>query len=187
MPSSVWRGFTPATSPDLDAMLMRIQNDCFDLGADLATPDTGEKLDYEPLRIVDAQVERIEADIDRLNADLEPLRSFVLPGGTPASAHLHLARTVSRRAERLIVELAARENETVNPAAIRFANRFRISFLSPRAGSMITGGRMCFGFPAKTASLRHRGLRAGPAKREPQLCSYPCMIPTTSNTSNCNG
>ena len=109
--------------PDLDAMLMRIQNDCFDLGADLATPDTGEKLDYEPLRIVDAQVERIEADIDRLNADLEPLRSFVLPGGTPASAHLHLARTVSRRAERLIVELAARENETVNPAAIRFANR----------------------------------------------------------------
>ncbi|MCZ4289882.1 cob(I)yrinic acid a,c-diamide adenosyltransferase [Hoeflea alexandrii] len=109
--------------PDLDAMLMRIQNDCFDLGADLATPDTGEKLDYEPLRIVDAQVERIEADIDRLNADLEPLRSFVLPGGTPASAHLHLARTVSRRAERLIVELATRENETVNPAAIRFANR----------------------------------------------------------------
>lgn len=109
--------------PDLDAMLMRIQNDCFDLGADLATPDTGEKLDYEPLRIVDAQVERIEADIDRLNADLEPLRSFVLPGGTAASAHLHLARTVSRRAERLMVELAARENETVNPAAIRFANR----------------------------------------------------------------
>ena len=109
--------------PDLDAMLMRIQNDCFDLGADLATPDTGEKLDYEPLRIVDAQVERIEADIDHLNADLEPLRSFVLPGGTPASAHLHLARTVSRRAERLMVELAAQENETVNPAAIRFANR----------------------------------------------------------------
>jgi len=109
--------------PDLDAMLMRIQNDCFDLGADLAMPDTGEKLDYEPLRIVDAQVERIEADIDRLNADLEPLRSFVLPAVTPASAHLHLARTVSRRAERLIVELAARENETVNPAAIRYANR----------------------------------------------------------------
>ena len=107
--------------PDLDAMLMRIQNDCFDLGADLATPDTGEKLDYEPLRIVDAQVERIEADIDRLNADLEPLRSFVLPGGTPASAHLHLARTVSRRAERLAVELAA--GESVNPEAIRYLNR----------------------------------------------------------------
>ncbi|WP_417415049.1 cob(I)yrinic acid a,c-diamide adenosyltransferase [Hoeflea sp.] len=109
--------------PDLDAMLMRIQNDCFDLGADLATPDTGEKPEYEPLRIVDAQVERIEADIDRLNADLEPLRSFILPGGNPASAHLHLARTVSRRAERLIVALAAEENEIVNPAAIRYANR----------------------------------------------------------------
>ncbi|MEM5492769.1 cob(I)yrinic acid a,c-diamide adenosyltransferase [Hoeflea sp. AS16] len=109
--------------PDLDAMLMRIQNDCFDLGADLATPDTGEKPEYEPLRIVDAQVERIEADIDRLNAGLEPLRSFILPGGNPASAHLHLARTVSRRAERLIVALAAQENEIVNPAAIRYANR----------------------------------------------------------------
>jgi len=108
---------------DLDAMLMRVQNDCFDLGADLATPDTGKKLDYEPLRIVDAQVERIESDIDLLNADLEPLRSFILPGGTPASAHLHLARTVARRAERLMVALAAQDNETVNPAAIRFANR----------------------------------------------------------------
>lgn len=109
--------------PDLDAMLMRVQNDCFDLGADLATPDTGKKLDYEPLRIVDAQVERIENNIDLLNADLEPLRSFILPAGTPASAHLHLARTVARRAERLMVALAAQDNETVNPAAIRFANR----------------------------------------------------------------
>jgi len=109
--------------PDLDAMLMRVQNDCFDLGADLATPDTGKKLDYEPLRIVDAQVERIENDIDLLNADLEPLRSFILPAGTPASAHLHLARTVARRAERLMVALAAQDNEAVNPAAIRFANR----------------------------------------------------------------
>jgi cob(I)alamin adenosyltransferase len=112
-----------AITPDLDAMLMRIQNDCFDLGADLATPDTGEKLDYEPLRIVDAQVDRIEADIDALNADLEPLKSFVLPGGTEAAAHLHLARTVARRAERLIVELGDRGGESVNPAAIRFANR----------------------------------------------------------------
>jgi cob(I)alamin adenosyltransferase len=109
--------------PDLDAMLMLIQNDCFDLGADLATPDTGEVPKYEPLRIIDAQVERIESDIDRLNADLEPLRSFILPGGTPAAAHLHLARTVARRAERLMVELAAQDNESVNPAAIRFANR----------------------------------------------------------------
>ena len=109
--------------PDLYAMLMRIQNDCFDLGADLATPDTGEKPEYEPLRIVDAQVNRIEADIDLLNDDLEPLRSFVLPGGTAAAAHLHLARTVTRRAERLMVELAAQDNEAVNPAAIRYANR----------------------------------------------------------------
>ena len=109
--------------PDLDAMLMRIQNDCFDLGADLATPDTGEKPEYEPLRIVDAQVNRIEADIDLLNDDLEPLRSFVLPGGTAAAAHLHLARTVTRRAERVMVELAAQDNEAVNPAAIRYANR----------------------------------------------------------------
>ena len=107
----------------LDAMLMRIQNDCFDLGADLATPDNGEKPEYEPLRIIDAQVTRIENDIDTLNADLEPLQSFVLPGGSEAAAHLHLARTVARRAERLMVELADQEGETVNPAAIRFINR----------------------------------------------------------------
>lgn len=112
-----------ASLPELDAMMARIQNDCFDLGADLATPDTGEKPAYEPLRIVDAQVERIEADIDALNADLEPLRSFVLPGGSPAAAQLHLARTVSRRAERLMVELADKPGETVNPVAIRFINR----------------------------------------------------------------
>lgn len=109
--------------PDLDAMLMRIQNDCFDLGADLATPETGEKPEYEPLRIVDAQVDRIESDIDTLNADLEPLRSFVLPGGSEAAAHLHVARTVARRAERLIVELSDKEDEVVSSAAIRFINR----------------------------------------------------------------
>ena len=91
--------------PELDAMLGRIQNDMFDLGADLATPETGEDPGYEPLRIIAAQVERIENEIDALNDDLEPLRSFVLPGGTKLAAHLHLARTVCRRAERLIVEL----------------------------------------------------------------------------------
>lgn len=112
-----------ASMPGLDAMLMRIQNDCFDLGADLATPDTGEKPDHEPLRIVDSQVDRIEADIDLLNADLEPLRSFVLPAGTEAAAHLHLARTVARRAERCIVRLADQDGETVNPTAIRYINR----------------------------------------------------------------
>ena len=112
----------------LQAMLGRIQNDLFDLGADLATPDTGEKPDYEPLRIVASQVERLEADIDALNADLTPLRSFVLPGGTAASAHLHVARTVARRAERLMVELAGLEApgggpEHVNEAGLRYANR----------------------------------------------------------------
>ena len=101
-----------STLPALDAMLMRIQNDCFDLGADLATPDTGETPAYEPLRIVDAQVTRIETDIDTLNADLAPLNSFVLPGGSEAAAYLHLARTVARRAERLMVELADRDGET---------------------------------------------------------------------------
>ncbi|OCW58290.1 cob(I)yrinic acid a,c-diamide adenosyltransferase [Hoeflea olei] len=109
--------------PVLDAMLMRIQNDCVDLGADLATPEDAETPGYEPLRIVDAQVTRIETDIDALNADLEPLASFVLPGGTEAAAYLHLARTVARRAERLMVELADGEGETVSPAAIRFINR----------------------------------------------------------------
>ena len=107
----------------LDATLMRIQNDLFDLGADLATPDTGEKLDFEPLRIVDSQVERIETDIDAFNARLKPLRSFILPGGSAAAAALHIVRTVSRRAERLIVELADKPGEHVNPATIRYMNR----------------------------------------------------------------
>jgi len=112
---------TQGSAPDVDAVLGRIQNDLFDLGADLATPETDEDLGYEPLRITDAQVTAIEDAIDNLNADLSPLRSFVLPGGSVASAHLHLARTVSRRAERLMVELAAREK--VNPAAVRYMNR----------------------------------------------------------------
>ena len=108
---------------ELDAMLSRIQNDLFDLGADLATPDLGEDLGYEPLRIVHHQVERIERDIDALNAALQPLKSFVLPGGSPAAAALHLARTVARRAERLIVELAEKPGEHVNPETIRYMNR----------------------------------------------------------------
>ncbi len=112
---------TAQSAPEVDQVLGRIQNDLFDLGADLATPDTGEDLGYEPLRITDAQVTAIEQAIDVLNAELKPLRSFVLPGGSPAAAYLHLARTVSRRAERLMVELAAREQ--VNPAAVRYMNR----------------------------------------------------------------
>jgi len=112
-----------ADLPELDRMLMLIQNDLFDLGADLATPDTGKPLDYEPLRIVAAQVTRLEGDIDMLNADLEPLKSFVLPAGSPAAAHLHLARTISRRAERLMVALSRSEGETVGAEALKYVNR----------------------------------------------------------------
>ncbi len=112
-----------AGHPSLDRMLLRIQNDLFDLGADLAAPETGEKLAYEPLRIVQAQVDRLEREIDQLNADLEPLRSFVLPGGAPAAAALHLARTVARRAERRIVALQDSEGETVSVAAVAYINR----------------------------------------------------------------
>lgn len=111
------------TAPEMDAALSRIQNDLFDLGADLATPETGEDLGYEPLRIVPSQVSRIEADIDQFNKDLSPLRSFILPGGSPAAAHLHLARTVARRAERMIVELGEQAGEHVNPETIRYMNR----------------------------------------------------------------
>ena len=103
-----------------EAMLGRIQNDLFDLGADLCTPhDPPPK--HPALRISDAQVERLEREIDAMNERLAPLSSFVLPGGTPAAAHLHVARTITRRAERLIAELAALES--INPAALRYANR----------------------------------------------------------------
>ncbi|MFS8045448.1 cob(I)yrinic acid a,c-diamide adenosyltransferase [Rhizobium sp. BR 314] len=112
-----------ADMPDLDAMLIRIQNDLFDLGADLSTPETDEPPAYEPLRIVDHQVERIEHDIDLLNADLEPLRSFVLPAGSAASAHLHVARTIARRGERLMVALSRSEGERVSSAALKYINR----------------------------------------------------------------
>ncbi|MCA0424497.1 MAG: cob(I)yrinic acid a,c-diamide adenosyltransferase [Proteobacteria bacterium] len=109
--------------PALDAMLNRAQNDLFDLGADLCTPETGQPLGYEPLRIVASQVKRVEEDIDTLNAGLKPLRSFVLPGGTAAAAHLHLARTTCRRAERLMVALAAQPGETISAASLEYINR----------------------------------------------------------------
>jgi cob(I)alamin adenosyltransferase len=110
-------------TPEADAMLARIQNDLFDLGADLCTPDDGRKLDYEPLRIVASQVERLEQEIDAMNARLKPLKSFILPGGSALSAHLHLARTVVRRAERVMFALAARENEHIGEAALHYVNR----------------------------------------------------------------
>jgi len=110
-----------ADASELDAMLGLIQNDLFDLGADLAVPQREDKA--ERLRILSSQVERLERDIDRLNGELKPLASFVLPGGTPAAAYLHLSRTICRRAERIMVELAARPDEPVGVAAIQFINR----------------------------------------------------------------
>ncbi len=107
----------------VEEILARVQNDLFDLGADLCTPDRGVPLEYEPLRITGAQVDRLESEIDKLNSELEPLRSFVLPGGSIAAASLHVARTVCRRAERLMVELAADDSEPVSDAALRYINR----------------------------------------------------------------
>lgn len=107
----------------IDAMLSRIQNDLFDLGADLATVETDKPLPYEPLRITQGQVDRLEQEIDSMNAELSVLRSFVLPGGTPAAAALHLARTVCRRAERLVVALNDKPEEKVSPEAIKYLNR----------------------------------------------------------------
>jgi cob(I)alamin adenosyltransferase len=125
---------TVTERPEIDLMLAAIQNDLFDLGADLATPETGEPPQYEPLRIVAAQVSRLEADIDRLNADIAPLRSFILPGGSPAAAALHLARTVARRAERDMVALKAEPGETVSDEALRYINRLSdFLFVAARA------------------------------------------------------
>jgi cob(I)alamin adenosyltransferase len=107
----------------LDAMLERIQNDMFDLGADLCTPDTGKDLGYEPLRVTDEQVKRLEQEIDLLNAELAPLRSFVLPGGTAAAAALHVCRTTCRRAERLVVALGHLEGEQVSAPVLHYLNR----------------------------------------------------------------
>ncbi|NGM51327.1 cob(I)yrinic acid a,c-diamide adenosyltransferase [Caulobacter sp. 602-2] len=109
--------------PDLDAMLERIQNDLFDLGADLATPEQNEKPEWEPLRVVEAQVARLEAEIDLINERLSPLTSFVLPAGSPLSAALHVARTVCRRAERTCVALAAVDGEIVGAPALKYLNR----------------------------------------------------------------
>ena len=116
------RLYTKDGPPTLDAMLARIQNDLFDLGADLCFPDETKDARGR-LQVTDRQVTRLESEIDTLNRDLEPLRSFVLPGGSPASSHLHLARTISRRAERLMVALAARQGESVGDAALRYINR----------------------------------------------------------------
>jgi cob(I)alamin adenosyltransferase len=107
---------------DVDAMLGRIQNDLFDLGADLTMPEQ-EGNTAAPLRVSEAQVKRIEDEIDLMNAELKPLRSFVLPGGSPAAAALHVARTICRRAERCMVELARLPDEPVSAAALKYINR----------------------------------------------------------------
>jgi cob(I)alamin adenosyltransferase len=123
-----------ADSPEIDAMLGLIQNDLFDLGADLAVPQREGKADR--LRMVSNQVDRLERDIDALNERLAPLTSFVLPGGTPAAAYLHLARTICRRAERIMAELAARQEEPVSEPALRYMNRLSdLLFVASRAAN----------------------------------------------------
>lgn len=108
---------------EIDLKLAAIQNDLFDLGADLCRPNMAadSEAEYTPLRVTDAQVSRLEAEIDSLNSELQPLKSFILPGGTALAAQFHLCRTVSRRAERLTVELASVEE--INPAAVKYLNR----------------------------------------------------------------
>ncbi|MDC1223537.1 cob(I)yrinic acid a,c-diamide adenosyltransferase [Ascidiaceihabitans sp.] len=108
---------------DVDEALSRIQNDLFDLGADMCNPNMEKdaEAEYPPLRVADAQVKRLEAEIDAMTNVLEPLRSFILPGGSELAAQLHVCRTVARRAERLSVELATMES--VNPAAVKYLNR----------------------------------------------------------------
>jgi cob(I)alamin adenosyltransferase len=134
----------------LDVMLARIQNELFDLGADLCMPDDGSKPGYEPLRIAPTQFERIEREIDELNGELAPLRSFVLPGGHPAAAHLHLARTVCRRAERLIVELKLQAGEHVSDGATAYINRLSdFFFVASRWANARSGGDVVW-VPGKT-------------------------------------
>lgn len=105
------------------ARIRRIQNDLFDLGADLATPDRGRVLEWTPLRIIASQVTRLEEEIDAMNASIPPLDSFILPGGSRLAAQLHVARTLCRRAERAIVELSSINNEPVTAEALAFINR----------------------------------------------------------------
>jgi cob(I)alamin adenosyltransferase len=140
-----------ASLEKLDAMLARIQNELFDLGADLCVPDRGQKLEWEPLRILPKQHERLETEIDELNAELTPLRSFVLPGGHPAAAYLHLSRTVCRRAERLIVELKSHAGENVSEAAISYINRLSdFFFVASRWVNFKAAGGDILWVPGKT-------------------------------------
>ena len=126
---------------DLDAILARIQNDLFDLGADLCSPAKGKGPGGTRLTVTEAQVTRLESEIDRLNENLAPLRSFVLPGGGPAAAHLHFARTVCRRAERLMAELADAPGEEVSAAAFKYVNRLSdLLFVASRFANQMGAG-----------------------------------------------
>ena len=128
-----------AAEGELDAMLARIQNDLFDLGADLCLPEDGSDRAVKALRVSQAQVDRLEREIDAMNEKLAPLRSFVLPGGTAAAAQLHVARTVCRRAERLMVHLA--QDEPVGEAALKYANRLSdFLFVGARFANLGRGG-----------------------------------------------
>lgn len=129
-----------AGDPEMDAMLARIQNELFDLGADLATPPE-PKPDWEVLRVTAEQVARLESEIDAMNADLEALTSFVLPGGSPLAAHLHLARTVCRRAERRLVDLAADSAHAISPESLQYLNRLSDHlFVASRRANAAAGG-----------------------------------------------
>ncbi|HRH20230.1 MAG TPA: cob(I)yrinic acid a,c-diamide adenosyltransferase [Brevundimonas sp.] len=128
------------SNPAMDAMLARIQNELFDLGADLATPPD-PKPDWEVLRVTADQVTRIEAEIDSMNADLAPLTSFVLPGGSPLAAHLHLARTVCRRAERRVADLARDDAQAISPESLQYLNRLSDHlFVASRHANARAGG-----------------------------------------------
>jgi cob(I)alamin adenosyltransferase len=135
----------------LDEMLGRIQNELFDLGADLCVPDRGQKLEWEPLRILSSQADRLEQEIDQLNETLSPLRSFVLPGGVAAAAYLHQGRTVCRRAERLMVALKGVEGEVVSDAAMAYINRLSdFLFVASRYANAVAGDGDVLWVPGKT-------------------------------------
>jgi len=137
-----------AAAQELEPMLARIQNDLFDLGADLCRPQAEGAEPDSGLRVLESQVERLEREIDAMNARLAPLNSFVLPGGTPAAAHLHVARTVVRRAEREMTALAGRE--PINPAAIRYVNRLSDHLFVAARFANDLGGRDVLWTPGAT-------------------------------------
>lgn len=126
--------------PELDHILERVQNDLFDVGADLATPERDKPLGFTPLRITQGQIDRLEGEIDQLNAHLAPLESFVLPGGHAAAAHLHLARTIARRAERRAVTLIQDPAEKVSPLIVQYLNRLSdLLFVAARWANYMSG------------------------------------------------